>query len=64
MGGDAMRFVRQDVVEAAWAIVDGILGDVTPVYEYDPGTWGPPEADRIAKPVGGWHNPKPGSAGL
>ena len=64
MHGDQMLFVRQDVVEAAWAIVDGILGDVTPVSEYEPGTWGPPEADRIARPLGGWHNPKPGSAGL
>jgi glucose-6-phosphate 1-dehydrogenase len=32
---------------------------VTPVYQYEPGTWGPPEADRIVADVGGWHNPLP-----
>jgi len=61
MQGDAMLFVREDVVDAAWAIVDDILGDVTPLFEYDPGTWGPAEADRIAKSVGGWQNPKESS---
>jgi glucose-6-phosphate 1-dehydrogenase len=57
--GDQLLFVRQDAVEAAWAIVDQILGaDTTPVSEYQPGTWGPPEADRLAADVGGWHNPE------
>ena len=45
MEGDATLFARQDGVEAAWAIVEPILGDATPVHEYEPGTWGPPEAD-------------------
>jgi glucose-6-phosphate 1-dehydrogenase len=57
--GDATLFARQDSVEAAWRVVEPILGDVTPVHEYEPGTWGPPEADRIAAQVGGWHNPPP-----
>ncbi len=60
--GDAMRgdpglFVREDSVEAAWSVVDPVLGNVTPVYEYAPNTWGPPEADRIIEREGGWHNP-------
>src|SRR5713101_970484 len=42
MAGDATLFARQDSVEAAWAIVQPILGNVTPVHEYRPGTWGPP----------------------
>jgi len=50
--------VRQDAVEAAWAIVEPILGHVTPVYEYEPQTWGPAEADRLASDIGGWHNPE------
>jgi glucose-6-phosphate 1-dehydrogenase len=58
MRGDALLFVRQDAVEAAWAIVEPILGDVTPVYAYEPGTWGPAEAERLAADVGGWHNPE------
>ena len=58
MRGDALLFVRQDAVEAAWAIVEPILGYVTPVYEYAPHTWGPAEADRLASDIGGWHNPE------
>ena len=58
MHGDAMLFVRQDAVEAAWAIVDPILGNATTLHEYEPGSWGPPEADRLTTDVGGWHNPK------
>ena len=57
MKGDALLFVRQDEVEAAWAIVDPILGDVVPVHPYEQGTWGPMEANHLAEDVGGWHNP-------
>jgi glucose-6-phosphate 1-dehydrogenase len=57
MRGDAMLFVREDAVETAWAVVDGILGNVTPVHLYEPGTWGPPEADRLAEGLDGWHTP-------
>ena len=56
--GDASLFARKDAVEAAWRIVDPILGNVTPVYEYEPNTWGPAEADRMIIGDGGWHNPK------
>ena len=51
--GVATRFARQDYVEESWRIVDPILDDATPVYEYEPGSWGPVEASRIA-PNGGW----------
>jgi len=57
MSGDAMLFTREDAVEAAWEVVDPIL-KTTPVYEYDPGTWGPREADALAADVGGWHDPE------
>jgi glucose-6-phosphate 1-dehydrogenase len=57
MMGDGTLFARQDGVEAAWQIVDPILGDVTPVYEYQPGTWGPPDAARLTQDVAGWHSP-------
>ena len=57
MDGDATLFARQDGVEAAWSIVEPILGDVTPVQEYEPGTWGPAEADRLTAECGGWHTP-------
>jgi len=57
MRGDALLFVREDAVEAAWAIVDPILGNVGPVEIYEPGAWGP-NADALARDVGGWHNPQ------
>jgi glucose-6-phosphate 1-dehydrogenase len=57
--GDPMLFVREDGVEAAWTVVDPILGNATPVREYEPNTWGPTEADHIIAGDGGWHNPKP-----
>ncbi len=56
MTGDATLFARQDEVEAAWAIVDPILGDVTPLHDYEPGSWGPSEADRLVNAIGGWHS--------
>src|SRR5262245_61280967 len=45
MRGEATLFAREDTVEVAWSIVEPILGDVAPVHEYRPGTWGPKEAD-------------------
>jgi len=58
MHGDALLFVRSDAVEAAWAIVEPILGNATPLFDYEPGTWGPMEADGLASEIGGWHNPQ------
>ena len=57
MKGDQMLFVRQDAVEAAWSIVDPILGDCCPVQNYEPGTWGPADARELAADIGGWHDP-------
>jgi len=57
MKGDATDFAREDYVEAAWRIVDPVLGDATPVHDYDPGTWGPREAGQGPAPPGGWQDP-------
>ena len=57
MRGNSARFARQDYVEEAWRIVDPVLGDVVPVYEYEPGTWGPSEVSESIRPDGGWFNP-------
>jgi glucose-6-phosphate 1-dehydrogenase len=59
MKGDPTLFARQDSVEAAWRIVDPVLGMETPVHVYEPGSWGPREADALAAPAGGWHDPAP-----
>jgi glucose-6-phosphate 1-dehydrogenase len=55
--GEASLFVREDSVEAAWRVVSPVLGNVTPIYEYAPNTWGPPEADQLIARGGGWRNP-------
>jgi glucose-6-phosphate 1-dehydrogenase len=55
MRGDQMLFARQDEIEAQWRVVDPVLGDVVPVHLYDPGSWGPVEAEQVA-PCG-CHNP-------
>jgi glucose-6-phosphate 1-dehydrogenase len=56
MAGDATQFARQDYVEEAWRIVDPVLKTVTPVYDYDPDTWGPSQVAEVTPP-GGWQDP-------
>jgi glucose-6-phosphate 1-dehydrogenase len=62
MKGDPLLFARQDAVEAEWRVVTPILASPTPPHEYQPGTWGPPEADRLVAHSGGWHKPEPAPA--
>jgi len=57
MAGDPTLFAREDNVEEAWRIVDPVLKTGTPVYEYEPGTWGPKEMGPSVTPPGGWQNP-------
>jgi glucose-6-phosphate 1-dehydrogenase len=57
MAGDASLFAREDYVEEAWRIVDPVLKAGTPVYGYEPSSWGPREVEEKVSPVGGWHNP-------
>jgi glucose-6-phosphate 1-dehydrogenase len=57
MRGDPTLFAREDSVEEAWRVVDPVLKTETAVYEYDPGTWGPPQVDQVVCPPGGWQNP-------
>jgi glucose-6-phosphate 1-dehydrogenase len=57
--GDATHFAREDYVEEAWRIVDPVLKEETPVYEYPKGSWGPSEVDHKVTPAEGWHNPAP-----
>ena len=57
MAGDATLFAREDYVEEAWRIVDPVLKARTPVFEYDPNTWGPHEVHQLVSPAGGWQDP-------
>jgi glucose-6-phosphate 1-dehydrogenase len=57
IAGDTTLFAREDYVEEAWRIVDPVLCADTPIYEYEPGMWGPREASHLIVPPGGWHAP-------
>jgi glucose-6-phosphate 1-dehydrogenase len=57
MAGDATLFMRRDAVEAAWQFVMPILEQweherVLNLPEYQCGTWGPIEADRLIEADG------------
>jgi glucose-6-phosphate 1-dehydrogenase len=60
--GDQSLFAREDTVEAAWRIVDGVLGDRVAVEEYEPGTWGPASAARLLGAREHWHDPETADA--
>ncbi len=59
MRGDPELFASQGGVEAAWRVVDPVLGDATPFYAYEPGTWGPVEAEELIGGDGPWVDPVP-----
>jgi glucose-6-phosphate 1-dehydrogenase len=58
LAGDRSLFARQDTVEAAWGIVDPVVGDVVPVHPYGKGSWGPAEAERLLPHRDFWHDPE------
>jgi glucose-6-phosphate 1-dehydrogenase len=57
MAGDGALFTREDAVEAAWTVVDPVLANHPQAHPYEPGTWGPKQADQLIAPHGRWHNP-------
>ena len=62
MCGEALLFAREDEVETAWRIVDPIVKRPFPVREYEPGGWGPRQAENMVAGIGGWHEPKAGNS--
>jgi glucose-6-phosphate 1-dehydrogenase len=57
--GETSLFTRDDSVEAAWRVIEPVLGNIQPVQEYEPGSWGPPSAASLVISDEGWHDPKP-----
>jgi glucose-6-phosphate 1-dehydrogenase len=55
--GDSTHFTRQDMVEETWRIIQPLLDDPPEVHPYAPGTWGPPQVDKLAAGFGGWRGP-------
>jgi glucose-6-phosphate 1-dehydrogenase len=58
MASKGALFIRQDAVEAAWAVVDPVLTDHPRTLSYPQGSWGPSDADRLVEAHGGWNNPE------
>ena len=58
LAGNGALFTREDAVEAAWAVVDPVLGRYHRVQPYAPGSWGPEQAEALIATDGHyWHNP-------
>jgi glucose-6-phosphate 1-dehydrogenase len=58
MRGNQTWFARKDYVESSWGILDEALANPPAVHSYEPGSWGPAEADSLTEDFGGWSNPK------
>jgi glucose-6-phosphate 1-dehydrogenase len=56
LGGEHWLFAQQDTVEAAWRVVDPVLGDVGPVVPYARGSWGP-DASSLLPAEEAWYDP-------
>src|SRR4051812_15779592 len=57
IAGNHQLFTRQDTVEETWRIVQPLLDEPGPVHQYDSGTWGPPEAEKLTRGICQWHEP-------
>jgi glucose-6-phosphate 1-dehydrogenase len=55
--GERWLFAQQQTVEAAWRVVEPVLGSVVPVQPYARGSWGPKDADRLLPEGHTWHDP-------
>ena len=56
MVGDRTLFTSSEAIERLWEISQPVLEDPPPVCSYEPGSWGPPEADALIAPRR-WHLP-------
>jgi len=57
LSGERWLFASQDTVEAAWRVVDPVLGDVGPVHPYAKASWGPDQAAALLPEGEPWHDP-------
>jgi glucose-6-phosphate 1-dehydrogenase len=58
--GDRTLYGSEAGVEAAWRVVNDVLGTEQPLHQYEQGSWGPSEAAAIATSAGGWVEPERG----
>jgi glucose-6-phosphate 1-dehydrogenase len=67
LAGDHQLFTRQDAIEETWRVVQPLLDDPGPVHVYEPGAWGPKEAESLTRGIAQWSQPwlpEPASGGL
>jgi glucose-6-phosphate 1-dehydrogenase len=57
MKGDSTQFTREDTVDQTWRIVQPLLDTPPPIESYQPGTWGPPSADKLLTGHPAWREP-------
>jgi len=55
--GNSTYFLRQDMVDETWRIVQPLLDSPPPVHTYAPGSWGPEQAGEIIRGFGRWQRP-------
>jgi glucose-6-phosphate 1-dehydrogenase len=58
LSGERWLFARQDTVEAAWRVVDPVIGNVGPVHSYARASWGPDQAASLLPADETWHDPE------
>jgi glucose-6-phosphate 1-dehydrogenase len=58
LAGDQRLFVRQDLVEAAWRVVDPVLEKHAAAIPYARGSWGPEEDTRVLPGQRHWRRPR------
>jgi glucose-6-phosphate 1-dehydrogenase len=57
LAGDHSHFIRQDIVEESWRIVQPLLEAPPPVRSYRRGTWGPAAARTLLPRDDPWREP-------
>jgi glucose-6-phosphate 1-dehydrogenase len=58
LNGERWLFAQQDAVEAAWRVVDPVLGaGAIPVVRYERGSWGP-GSSALLPPGESWYDPR------
>jgi glucose-6-phosphate 1-dehydrogenase len=60
MDGDHSLFAHADEVEEAWRVVAPIVTTPGPVHYYEPGSWGPAQADELLSGDSAWRRPGEG----
>jgi glucose-6-phosphate 1-dehydrogenase len=55
--GNSHLFTRQDTIEETWRIVMPLLEEPGEVHPYEPGSWGPKQADELTRGICPWFEP-------